>query len=95
MAKLTGNWYTDPMGEFYSWQDYEQLYREQEQSNINNNQTQQITEKDCKKCPNLEILDVDDEYIYRCSSRKEYRTSDIKFIVEYINNNNIKCRGIK
>ena len=95
MAKLTGNWYTDPMGEFYSWQDYEQLYREQEQSNINNNQTQQITEEDCKKCQNLEILDVDDEHIYRCSVIKHFRTSDIKSIVFYINNNNVNCGGAR
>ena len=93
MAKLTGNWYTDPMGEFYSWQDYERLYAEQEQSNVSQSQIPKITEEDCKKCKCLEILtDVDDEYIYRCKVASHYRTSDIKYIAEYINSNSIKCR---
>jgi len=99
MAKLTGNWYTDPIGEFYSWQDYERLYAEQEQSNASQNQIPKITEEDCKiteedckKCPHLEILDVDDDYIYRCSIAKEFRTSSIRNVVSYINSNNIKCR---
>lgn len=92
MTKLTGNWYTDPMGEFYSWQDYERLYNEQEQSNAQKNQFQKITEEDCKKCPHLEILDVDDDHIYRCSIAKEFRTSSIRNVVSYINSNNIKCR---
>ena len=96
MSKLTGNWYTDPMGEFYSWQDYEQLYREQEQSNIDKNQIQKLTEEECKKCPNLKILDdVDDENIYRCSVFSHWRTNSIKNIVYYVNNNNKKCGGIK
>ena len=92
MAKLTGNWYTDPMREFYSWQDYERLYAEQEQPNVSQNQIPKITEEDCKKCPHLEILDVDDDYIYRCSIAKEFRTSNIRNIMSYINSNNIKCR---
>ena len=28
--RLTGYWYTDPAGEFMSWQDYEREYAEQE-----------------------------------------------------------------
>ena len=88
MAKLTGNWYTDPMGEFYSWQDYEQLYREQEQSSIqrkNQIKSQKMTVEDCKKCPHLEILDVDDECIYRCKTAKEFRSSNLRNLIAYIN----------
>ena len=97
MAKLTGNWYTDPMGEFYDWKTYYQLYDEQEQSNSNETNKKDIQEKtieECEKCRYLEVLtDVDDEYVYRCSMMKEYRTNTLQNLIKQVHiHNKIRVR---
>lgn len=38
--RLTGYWYTDPAGEYMSWQDYEREYAEQQRNGL----TEELTD---------------------------------------------------